>query len=117
MVDETQRPFAARRLAPLALLILVGIMFMALGGHRYLTLAALADHGEWLGGIVKRNPAEAAVAFIAAYAGLVSLSVPGAALFTIAGGFLFGPWLGALYALVGATIGATVVFLAARAGL
>jgi uncharacterized membrane protein YdjX (TVP38/TMEM64 family) len=38
-------------------------------------------------------------------------------LLTLAAGFLFGPWLGTLYALVGATIGAVTVFLAARAGL
>jgi uncharacterized membrane protein YdjX (TVP38/TMEM64 family) len=38
-------------------------------------------------------------------------------LLTITGGFLFGPWLGGAYAVVGATAGATVVFLAARAGL
>ena len=36
---------------------------------------------------------------------------------TIAGGFLFGTWLGALSAIIGGTLGATAVFLAARAGL
>ena len=55
--------------------------------------------------------------FTLAYAGLTALSVPGAMLMTLAAGFLFGPWLGALYALVGATLGASAVFLAARAGL
>ena len=59
----------------------------------------------------------AALAFVLAYAGLVALSVPASALLTMTSGFLFGPWLGTLYALVGATIGATVVFVAARAGL
>jgi uncharacterized membrane protein YdjX (TVP38/TMEM64 family) len=38
-------------------------------------------------------------------------------LMTLASGFLFGPWLGAIYALIGATLGASAVFLAARAGL
>src|SRR5262249_48363195 len=55
--------------------------------------------------------------YIAAYAGLVALSVPGAAVLTIAGGFLFGTWLGTLCAVVGATLGATGVFLGTRAGL
>jgi uncharacterized membrane protein YdjX (TVP38/TMEM64 family) len=36
---------------------------------------------------------------------------------TLAGGFLFGLWLGTLYSLIGATVGAVGVFLAARAGL
>ena len=52
-----------------------------------------------------------------AYTILVALSVPGGAVLTIAGGFLFGPWLGTICAVVGATLGATGIFLAARAGL
>ena len=64
-----------------------------------------------------RSGAKGALAFILAYAGFVALSVPGAALLTITGGFLFGPWLGTTYAVIGATLGATVVFLAARVGL
>ncbi len=36
---------------------------------------------------------------------------------TLVGGFLFGPWLGAVYSLTGATLGATTVFLASRTGL
>ena len=59
----------------------------------------------------------AAVGFTVAYAGLTALSVPGAMLMTLASGFLFGPWLGAVAALIGATLGAGAVFLAARAGL
>ena len=55
--------------------------------------------------------------YIPIYATLVALSVPGAAILTIAGGFLFGAWLGGLYAVIGATLGATAIFLAARAGL
>jgi len=43
--------------------------------------------------------------------------VPGGAILTIAGGFLFGLWPGLFYVVMGATIGATAVFLAARAGL
>jgi uncharacterized membrane protein YdjX (TVP38/TMEM64 family) len=93
------------------------MLFVALGGHRYLTFAALAENREWLCAVVKQAGASAALGFILAYAGLVALSVPGAALFTITGGFLFGPWIGGAYAVIGATIGATIVFLAVRAGL
>ena len=51
------------------------------------------------------------------YAAVVALSVPGGAILTIAGGFLFGIVPGALYVLVGATAGATIVFLIARTAL
>ena len=46
----------------------------------------------------------------------MTLSVPVAALLSITSGFLFGPWLGAICAVIGATLGATIVFLAVRAG-
>jgi uncharacterized membrane protein YdjX (TVP38/TMEM64 family) len=117
MVDETPRPVAFRRFVPLGILVIAGALFMVLGGHRYLNFAALAENREWLCAMVTHAGAKAALTFILVYAGLVAVSVPGSVLFTLAGGFLFGPWLGTAYALTGATLGATVVFLAARAGL
>src|ERR1700686_1392841 len=117
MADETPRPVALRRFVPLGILVVAGLLFMALGGHRYLNFAAFAENREWLCAVVAQAGAKAALGFILCYAALVALSVPGAALLTIAGGFLFGPWLGTAYTVIGATSGATVVFLAARAGL
>lgn len=117
MADETPRPVAPRRFVPLGILVLAGVLFMALGGHRYLTIAAIAENREFVCDLVGAARFLAALTFIVAYAGLVALSVPGASILTITGGFLFGPWLGGAYAVVGATLGATVVFLAARAGL
>ena len=117
MSDDAPRPVAAHRFLPLGILILAGVSFMLLGGHRYATFAALADNREWLCETVAKSGAKGALVFILGYAGFVALSVPGAALLTITAGFLFGPWLGTAYAVAGATLGATVVFLAARAGL
>ncbi len=93
------------------------MLFWAFGGGRYVNFAALADHREWLLSLVAQAGATAALAFIVVYAALIALSVPGGALLTVTGGFLFGPWFGATYAVTGATIGGTLVFLAARAGL
>ena len=90
---------------------------MASGGRQYLTFAQLAEHRAVLCEFAARDGALAAIGFIVVYAGLTALSVPGAMLMTLAGGFLFGPWLGASYALVGATLGASAVFFAARRGL
>jgi uncharacterized membrane protein YdjX (TVP38/TMEM64 family) len=119
MPHETspQNGISARRLVPLGLLAAAGIAFIAAGGHRYLSFAALAENRDWLSGLVQRWGLVAGFLYIAAYAGLVALSVPGAAVLTIAGGFLFGTWLGTLCAVVGATLGATGIFLATRAGL
>jgi len=90
---------------------------MLLGGRHFLTFAALAENSEWLRGLVARSSVAAALCFIAVYAGQTAVSVPGGAILTIAGGYLFGLWPGLLYVLMGATIGATAIFLAARAGL
>ena len=115
--SSPQNGISVRRLVPLALLVAAGIAFLAVSGHRYLTFAALAENRDWLCSLVQRWGLVAAVIYIAAYASLVALSVPGAAVLTIAGGFLFGTWLGTLCAVVGATLGATGIFLATRAGL
>ena len=115
--DPSPQPgFSARRLVPLGLLIVAGIAFMVCGGRDYLTFATIADNRDWLCGLVERWSFAAALLYIAVYAVLVALSVPGAVALTIAGGFLFGTWLGGLCAVVGATLGATAVFVAARAG-
>ncbi|HYP36445.1 MAG TPA: TVP38/TMEM64 family protein, partial [Stellaceae bacterium] len=112
-----QHGISARRLIPLGLLVAAGITFVAVGGHHYLTFAALAENRDWLSSLVQRWGFVAAFLYIAVYALLVALSVPGSAVLTIAGGFLFGTWLGTLCAVLGATLGATGIFLATRAGL
>lgn len=116
MSDLPLRP-RARRFVPLALLLAGGALFFVLGGGRYLSFSALADNRAWLLAQVAKAGATAALTYILVYAGLVALSVPGAVLLTMTGGFLFGPVLGGTYAVIAATIGATAVFLAARAGL
>jgi uncharacterized membrane protein YdjX (TVP38/TMEM64 family) len=87
------------------------------GGSRYLTFAQLAEHRALLEAFVARAGVAGMLGFIFGYAVLTALSVPGATLLTVTAGFLFGPWLGGLCALLGATCGAGAVFLAARAGL
>jgi uncharacterized membrane protein YdjX (TVP38/TMEM64 family) len=55
--------------------------------------------------------------FVAVYAAAIALSLPGGAVLTIAGGFLFGWLVGGAASVVAATIGATVIFLIARSAL
>ena len=58
----------------------------------------------------------ASLIFVLVYVAFVGFSLPGALILTLTGGFLFGMFPGALYNGMGATLGAVLVFLAARYG-
>jgi uncharacterized membrane protein YdjX (TVP38/TMEM64 family) len=104
----------AGRFLPLAALAAGLVIFFALGLHRYLSFGALAENRDFLIGLVEDHPVTAPLAFMAVYALAVAFSIPGAVVLTIAGGFMFGTWAGGIYVVIGATIGAIGVFLAAR---
>jgi uncharacterized membrane protein YdjX (TVP38/TMEM64 family) len=88
-----------------------------MGWHRYLSLEALAENREVLRAYIASNLVLSLLAFVALYAAVVALSLPGGAVLTLAGGFLFGWLLGGVASIVAATIGASVVFLIARSAL
>ena len=118
-VTKTSSTTAAKfkRFIPLAVLIAGLIAFFALRLDVYLSLDMLAQHRTALLAWVSDSGLLAPLAFIGLYAVAVAISVPGGTVFTLAGGFLFGAVLGTVYTVIGATIGAAVVFLAARTAL
>jgi uncharacterized membrane protein YdjX (TVP38/TMEM64 family) len=103
-----------RRLAPVAAVVLLMAVVFAMGWHRFLSLETLVRHRAAIESFVTAHCALAIVTFVVAYVAAVALSIPGAAVLTIASGVLFGWLIGALAAIVAATSGATVVFLIAR---
>ena len=66
---------------------------------------------------VAQNALIAALLFMAVYAVATALSLPGGAILSITGGFLFGTLFGTLWVVIGATLGAVGIFLAARTAL
>ena len=106
--------FAWTRLWPLVMLAVGLAAFFGLGLDHYLTFAALKEHRTELVGTVMARPVLSVLAFIAIYAIATAFSFPGGAILTVAGGFLFGIWLGTFATVIGATIGAIGVFLAAQ---
>ncbi|MBI3707533.1 MAG: TVP38/TMEM64 family protein [Proteobacteria bacterium] len=105
------------RLVPLLVLLLgLGIIF-AFGLHRQVSFETLAAHRATLRDWVASHGAAAPVIYVVAYVAAVAFSVPGGVWLTLTGGFMFGPIWGACYAVVGATLGATGLFLAARTAL
>lgn len=105
------------RAAPLVILIAGLIAFFALGLHNYLSFEILRENTEMLSLWVERSYVLAASAYILVYVIVVAFSLPGGAVMSMTGGFLFGWIAGIFYILIGATIGATVLFLAAKTAL
>jgi uncharacterized membrane protein YdjX (TVP38/TMEM64 family) len=102
------------RFLPIALVAAALALAYALGVHELLSLEQLRLHHRTLLAFVAAHPVTAPLGYAAIYALAVALSLPGAVVLTVAGGFLFGAWLGTGLTVVAATIGATVIFLAAR---
>ena len=113
----TDRRPAWQRWLPVAVLAAGIALFFLLGGHRLVSFETLRDHRAALHQFVTERSVLAALAYIAIYVVGAALSIPGGAVLTVAGGFLFGTVLGSLYVVIGATIGATLVFLIARSAI
>ena len=103
-----------RRAAPLAVLVVGLVAFFAMGLDDYLTLESLKEHRGILRRWVEAQGLVAGLSYAAVYAVAIALSIPGGLILTVVGGFLFGPYWATVYIVFGATIGATVVFFAAR---
>lgn len=109
--------FSVLKLIPLVVIAAGLVGFFVLGLDRYLSFQALAQHREMIMDWTTANYALAVICFIGAYYVAVMFSLPGAVWMTIAGGFLFGPLQATLFVVLGATLGAVAIFLAARYAL
>jgi len=81
---------------------------------RFLSLDALKENRDYLLSFTETHSAAAAALFILVYVAVTGLSLPGAVILTLAGGFLFGAVWGNLFVNLGATTGETLAFLASR---
>lgn len=102
------------RVLPVALMAAGAIGFFVLDLQRYLSWEELSRHRYALLDWRDRHEVLSVFLFIGAYVLGVALSLPGAVWLTIIGGFLFGAVAGTVYSVLGATLGACVVFLAVR---
>lgn len=110
-------PRSLSRFLPLLLIAAAIAASFALGLDAYLRFEALAENRARLAAFVESRFVLAALVYVVTYAIVVALSLPGGAVMTLAGGFLFGPWVGGLLAVIGATFGATAIFLAAKTAI
>lgn len=108
------KPVLGRLLVVAAMTAAIFAMLKLTGALDHLSFAALARNRDWLAAQVAALGLAAPLLFIVLYAACTALSLPTGLLLSTLGGFLFGTVWGGLSILVGATLGASVLFLAAR---
>ena len=97
-------------------MVFVGVVaaFFAFGGQHYLTLDSIKANRDALLRFTDEHFAAALVIGFFIYAGAVAFSLPGALILSLSMGFVFGRWVGSALVVVAATVGGTILFLAAR---
>lgn len=106
-----------RRIIQMAivLLILAGVaLFFLLGLQHTLTLANLKARQHELMTVREQRPLLVIALFFLLYVAVTAFSLPGAAVMTMAGGAIFGFWLGLLIDSFAASVGASLAFLSSR---
>lgn len=96
-----------------AVMILVALFFVYDIGQ-YLSLASVKSRQAWLVEIYSRHTLLTIGTYMLVYITVTALSLPGAAVMTLAGGALFGLVTGTVVISFASTIGATLAFLVSR---
>jgi len=111
-VKPAGRPWLKIALA--AIFVGAIVAFFALGGQHYLSLDSIKANRDALLRFTESHFAAAvAIAFLV-YVAATAFSLPGGLILSLTMGFIFGKWVGTLIVVCAATIGATILFLAAR---
>jgi uncharacterized membrane protein YdjX (TVP38/TMEM64 family) len=90
------------------------ILFFYFDLQRFLTLDALKANRQALLGYYATHKLLMVAGFMAIYIVQTALSLPGAAILSLAAGAIFGSIMGTVYANIAATLGATLAFLVTR---
>ena len=103
-----------KRIVVLGLIVVAVVAFFGLDLGRFFSLAYLKDQQDAFAAYYAANPLQTMLIFFLVYVAVTGLSLPGAAIMTLAGGALFGLWYGVLLVSFASTIGATLAFLVSR---
>ncbi|MBA3505971.1 MAG: TVP38/TMEM64 family protein [Betaproteobacteria bacterium] len=90
------------------------VAFFALGGRKYLNLETIQANRDALLAFTDEHFIAALAIAFAIYVAATAFSLPGALLLSLTMGFVFGRWVGTALVVISATVGGTIVFLAAR---
>ncbi|MBX9657503.1 MAG: TVP38/TMEM64 family protein [Nitrospiraceae bacterium] len=111
--ESTTGPRSGKFIIAAVIGLAVGVFFW-FDLDAYLTLETVKANRDRLLTFADEHRAAAAASFIAVYSLVTGLSLPGATILTLVGGFLFGSVTGTFFVNLGATSGATLAFLTAR---
>lgn len=106
-----------RKSIPLFIILTVVVLFYALGLHKQFSLEMLKAHHEQLQIFTAQHFWLSSLILVGLYAVFTAFALPLAALLSITSGYLFGTAWGSALVVVGATTGATSLFLAVRYAL
>lgn len=112
--EKTIKNNGLKKYIPILAIVAGAGVFFAMGWHQYLSFEAIADNREVLIGWYDANPVLAVASFMAIYTVVVALSLPGAVWMSLGGAFILGITVNAVAVVISATLGATIIFLAAR---
>ena len=104
----------AGKLLVVAVIVALVVAFFAFDLGRFLSLDFFKTQQAAIDAYFQANPVQAAAIYFVAYVAVTGLSLPGAAILTIAGGAIFGLLWGLVIVSFASTIGATLAFLASR---
>jgi uncharacterized membrane protein YdjX (TVP38/TMEM64 family) len=103
-----------KRVAVFLLVVAIISLFFYLDLRSYLTLEALKAHREALDTFYAEHRLLTVFVFMALYIVQTALALPGAIIFSLSAGILFGTFMGTVYAVTAATAGAVLAFLVTR---
>ena len=95
-------------------MVVVVVVFFRLGWHQRLSFESLRASRDQLVAWRESAPSQASALYFLGYVVVTGLSLPGAAVLTLAGGAIFGLLWGTVLVSFGSTFGATLAFLLAR---
>jgi len=103
-----------KKIAVVTVLVGLVVIFKVLGLGQYLTLSYVKASQEKFAALYADHRLPVIAAYMMIYILVTSLSLPGAAVMTLAGGALFGLWIGTLVVSFASTIGATLACFVSR---
>ncbi|MCI5125981.1 MAG: TVP38/TMEM64 family protein [Candidatus Electrothrix sp. AR5] len=115
MIEQT--PSGNKKQGKIIIILVIAVLaglFFAFDLQQYLSFAYLKSSQASFQAYYADHQLLTVAGYMAIYILVTALSLPGAVIMTLAGGALFGLWVGLVFVSFASTIGATLAFLASR---